>query len=44
MSISVRDSNFLEVVFSEGEEYSQVDVLLLQQRKIFGEADLFQEL
>lgn len=43
-SIPVRDPNFLEVVFSEGEEYSQVDVLLLQQREILGEADLFQEL
>lgn len=44
VSIPVRDPDFLEVVFSEGEEYSQVDVLLLQQREILGEADLFQEL
>lgn len=44
MAICVRDADFLEVVFSEGEEYSQVDVLLLQQRQILREADLFQEL
>lgn len=44
VSIAVRDPDFLEVVFSEGEKYSQVNVLLLKQRKILGEADLFQEL
>lgn len=42
--IPVRDPDFLQVVFSEGEEHLQVDVLLLQQRKILGAANLFQEL
>lgn len=40
----LRDPYFFEIIFSQGEKYTQVNVLFLKQREIFGEANLLQEL
>ena len=40
----LRDPDFFEIIFSQGEKNPQVNVLLLKQGKILWEADLFQEL
>lgn len=40
----LRDPDFFEIVFSQGEKYPQVNVLLLKYGEILGEADLLQEL
>lgn len=40
----LRDPDFFEIIFGQGEKYPEVDVLLLKQGEILGEADLFQEL